>query len=258
MKKVALSLLVVVASGAYVWSQSGPHDAAVSLPPPEALQTGSIGRTTPGQGGDAPFTGSQLLPAVLREASGASEPGRATSTAFVSQPPADPPQVSMIPPPAPVPPPLPSPAPVAAVVPESPSPPPTSPRPASLEARLPRPRPDFWAAPARNVRVTPIAMKVAKRSGYADGTFTGSEADAYYGIIQIQAVVQNGRLVGIHVLQYPSDRQTSVRINRQALPWLRDEVISAQSANVDIISGATLTSEAFIRSIGSALRQAAQ
>ncbi len=256
MKKIALSLLVLAASGAYVWSQSGPHDAAVSLSPPDALRTGSIGHTAPGEGGDAPLTGTQLLPAVMREANGASEPARATSAAFVSRPPAEPPPVSMIPPPAPVPPP--PPAPIAAVVPESPSPP-TSPKAVQLEARLPRPRPDFWAAPAaRNMRVTPVAMKVAKRSGYADGTFTGSEADAYYGIIQIQAVVQNGRLVGIHVLQYPSDRQTSVRINRQALPWLRDEVISAQSANVDIISGATLTSEAFIRSIGSALRQAAQ
>ena len=54
----------------------------------------------------------------------------------------------------------------------------------------------------------------------------------------------------------PSDRRTSVMINRQALPMLRDEVVQAQSANVDVISGATLTSEAFIRSIGGALQQA--
>ena len=80
--------------------------------------------------------------------------------------------------------------------------------------------------------------------------------DAYYGLVQIQAVVQGGRLAGIKVLQYPSDRRTSVFINRQALPMLRDEVVTAQSANVDIISGATLTSEAFIRSLDAALRQA--
>ena len=98
--------------------------------------------------------------------------------------------------------------------------------------------------------MAPAAMRVVAHSAYADGAYTGPVADAYYGLIQIQAVVQGGRLAGIKVLQYPSDRRTSVLINRQALPMLRDEVVSAQSANVDIISGATLTSEAFIRSLG--------
>ena len=65
--------------------------------------------------------------------------------------------------------------------------------------------------------------------------------------------MQNGQLAGIKVLRYPSDRRTSVAINRQALPMLRDEVISAQTSEVDIISGATLTSEAFIRSLRGAL-----
>ena len=80
--------------------------------------------------------------------------------------------------------------------------------------------------------------------------------DAYYGLMQIEAVVQNGRLATIHVLRYPNDRRTSVFINRQALPMLRDEVISAQSARVDIVSGATLSSHAFIQSLGAALDKA--
>ena len=99
-------------------------------------------------------------------------------------------------------------------------------------------------------------MAVAAHTGYTDGSYTGPVADAYYGVVQVQAIVQGGRLAGINVLQYPSDRRTSVVINRQAVPMLRDEVISAQSANVDIVSGATLTSEAFIRSLDSALSQA--
>jgi uncharacterized protein with FMN-binding domain len=99
-------------------------------------------------------------------------------------------------------------------------------------------------------------MRVAQTGRFADGIYTGPPVDAYYGLIQIQAIVQGGRLIGIRVLRYPSDRWTSVRINRWALPILRDEVIRAQSANVDIISGATLTSEAFIRSIDTALSQA--
>jgi uncharacterized protein with FMN-binding domain len=99
-------------------------------------------------------------------------------------------------------------------------------------------------------------MKTSSTAEYIDGVYTGPVTDAYYGPIQIQAVVQDGRLSGIRVLRYPSDRRTSVAINRQALPMLRDEVVSAQSAKVDIISGATLTSEAFVRSLEKALRQA--
>lgn len=92
--------------------------------------------------------------------------------------------------------------------------------------------------------------------GFTDGTFTGPVTDAYYGLIQMQASIQGGRLTALKVLKYPNDRRTSVRINRQALPMLRDEAISAQSANVDIISGATLTSRAFIQSLGGALKKA--
>ena len=99
-------------------------------------------------------------------------------------------------------------------------------------------------------------MTVAASTAFADGTHTGPAIDVYYGLIQIQAIVQGGQLIAIRVLQYPSDRSTSVYINRQALPMLRDEVIAAQSADVDIISGATLTSEGFIFSLGAALKQA--
>ena len=52
---------------------------------------------------------------------------------------------------------------------------------------------------------------------------------------------------------YPADRRASQRINGRALPMLESEVISAQSARVNIISGATLTSEAYLRSLNAAL-----
>jgi uncharacterized protein with FMN-binding domain len=74
--------------------------------------------------------------------------------------------------------------------------------------------------------------------------------------MQIEAVVRQGRLATIHVLRYPHTHSTSIYINHQALPMLRDEVISAQSANVDIVSGATLSSEAFIQSLGAAMTRA--
>ncbi len=91
---------------------------------------------------------------------------------------------------------------------------------------------------------------------YRDGAYTGPVVDAYYGLMQIEAIIKNGRLSSIRILKYPNDRRTSIYINRQALPMLRNEVITAQSARVNVISGATLSSEAFIQSLGAAMDQA--
>jgi len=91
---------------------------------------------------------------------------------------------------------------------------------------------------------------------YADGTYTGSPADAYYGTVKVQAVIQGGKLTAVNFLSYPNDRNTSRYINSQAMPQLKTEAIQAQSANVDGVSGATDTSQAFIQSLGSALAQA--
>ena len=91
---------------------------------------------------------------------------------------------------------------------------------------------------------------------YKDGTYTGSSADAYYGNVQVQAVVQSGKLTNVTFLDYPQTHQTSVYINSQAMPYLTQEAIQAQSANVNVVSGATLTSQAFMQSLASALAQA--
>ncbi len=91
---------------------------------------------------------------------------------------------------------------------------------------------------------------------YKNGTFDGQPIDAYYGLVQVQVTIQNGAIQNVTFLQYPSDRRTSQMINSQAMPWLTQEAIQAQSANVDIISGATLTSEGFQMSLQSALQAA--
>jgi len=100
-------------------------------------------------------------------------------------------------------------------------------------------------------------VQVAATAGrYRDGSFTGSAFDAYFGMVQVRANVQNGRLVSVDVLEYPSHQRTSRSINRQALPLLQSEVISAQGTRVNIISGATLTSKAYLRSLKVALSRA--
>ena len=91
---------------------------------------------------------------------------------------------------------------------------------------------------------------------YKDGSYTGSEEDAYYGLVQVQVNIQAGNIQSVQFLQYPSDRRTSQQINSIAMPYLQQEAIQAQSAQVDIISGATLTSEGFQMSLQTALQAA--
>ncbi|MCL5113465.1 MAG: FMN-binding protein [Patescibacteria group bacterium] len=93
-------------------------------------------------------------------------------------------------------------------------------------------------------------------TGYKNGTYTGSVADAYYGQVQVQAVINNNKITNLKFLSYPNSHPASVYINQQAIPYLKQETIQSQNANVQIISGATFTSEAFIQSLTNALSKA--
>lgn len=94
---------------------------------------------------------------------------------------------------------------------------------------------------------------------YQDGEYTGdSVAASRWGHVQVVAVVENGELTDIQFLDYPHSRSHSLRISRVALPYLVNESIQTQSAEVDVISGATPTSLAFIESLQSALDAAIQ
>ncbi|MGH2502058.1 MAG: FMN-binding protein [Ktedonobacterales bacterium] len=93
-------------------------------------------------------------------------------------------------------------------------------------------------------------------SAYKNGSYTGSVADAQWGYIQVKAVIAGGKITDVQFLQYPNERQRSVEINGYADPQLTQEAIQAQSAQVDIITGATDSSEAFMQSLSDALSQA--
>ena len=97
---------------------------------------------------------------------------------------------------------------------------------------------------------------VISKGLYNDGEYTGDVADAYYGNVQVKAIIQNGKIYDVQFLDYPQDRGTSIRINSIAMPQLTSEAISAQSASVNGVSGATATSGAFRQSLSSALAQA--
>jgi len=91
---------------------------------------------------------------------------------------------------------------------------------------------------------------------YRDGSYTGSVDDAQWGFVQVKAIITNGKITDVKFLQYPNDRERSIYINSIADPQLTSEAIQAQSANVDIVTGATDSSLAFIQSLTDALSQA--
>lgn len=105
---------------------------------------------------------------------------------------------------------------------------------------------------------TPTTPPISKVAGgiYKDGSYTGISADAYYGNVQVKVTISSGNITAVDFLNYPQDRGNSIKINNYAMPILKSEVISAQSAQVNIVSGATATSDAFIQSLGSALAMA--
>ena len=110
----------------------------------------------------------------------------------------------------------------------------------------------------RSGTTTPKQSNTSSSSAktYKDGTYTGNAADALYGNIQVKAVISGGKIIDIQFVQYPRDRARSIAINTLAMPNLKQEAITAQSASVDIVSGATDSSQAFIQSLNTALSQA--
>jgi uncharacterized protein with FMN-binding domain len=109
---------------------------------------------------------------------------------------------------------------------------------------------------ATNTNAFPTVVMPSQATTYKNGTYNGPEVNAYYGLVQVQVVIQNEKIANVQFLDYPHDRRTSREINSQVMPWLTQEAIQAQSANVDLISGATLTSEGFVNSLQAALQSA--
>ena len=85
--------------------------------------------------------------------------------------------------------------------------------------------------------------------------YTGPVEDMQWGPVQVTIVVKNKKITDVQA-SAPMERARSQFINSQAVPWLRQEVLKAQSANIDAIGGATMTSEAFYYSLQGALKSA--
>jgi uncharacterized protein with FMN-binding domain len=82
-------------------------------------------------------------------------------------------------------------------------------------------------------------------------TYTGSDENTQYGPVQVQITVTGSKITAVNELEQPDDSIAS-----NAISQLDSETLSAQSASIQAVSGATYTSNGYISSLQSAVDQA--
>jgi uncharacterized protein with FMN-binding domain len=92
-------------------------------------------------------------------------------------------------------------------------------------------------------------------TGGASKTVDGPVVSTQYGDVQVEVVVANGKLKDVVALSLPTGRRSG-QISSYAAPILHQEALQAQSAKIDLVSGATYTSDAYAQSLQAALDQA--
>ncbi len=90
----------------------------------------------------------------------------------------------------------------------------------------------------------------------ATTTVTGDTVQTRWGPVQVQITVDGGQITDVAAVQYPDGNGRDQEINSYALPVLAQEALAAQGANIDHVSGATVTSDGYVQSLQSALDQA--
>jgi uncharacterized protein with FMN-binding domain len=93
-------------------------------------------------------------------------------------------------------------------------------------------------------------------SSGASGTVTGDTAQTRWGPVQVQITVAAGKITAVDAVQYPNGNGRDQEINSYALPVLAQEAVAAQGADIDLVSGATVTSDGYVQSLQSALDKA--
>jgi uncharacterized protein with FMN-binding domain len=90
----------------------------------------------------------------------------------------------------------------------------------------------------------------------ASKTVTGNVAQTQWGPVQVRLTVSAGKITAAEAVQYPNGNGRDQQINSYALPVLAREVLAAQSGNIDLVSGATVTSDGYVTSLQSAIDKA--
>ena len=93
-------------------------------------------------------------------------------------------------------------------------------------------------------------------TGTGTKTVTGAAVDTRYGAVQVKVTVTNGKLTSATAIEYPTSDPRDAQINAYAIPALNQEAVQSGTAGIDMISGATYTSQGYIQSLQSALDKA--
>jgi uncharacterized protein with FMN-binding domain len=107
------------------------------------------------------------------------------------------------------------------------------------------------SAAATSASTTAAAPKTAAAPTRA--TVNGAAEDTRYGPVQVQITLSGGRITYATAIDYPQASGRDQEINSIAIPQLNAEVLQAQNAQIDTVSGATYTSDGYARSLQSAL-----
>jgi uncharacterized protein with FMN-binding domain len=102
----------------------------------------------------------------------------------------------------------------------------------------------------------PSAAPAPASSGGTTRKVSGDTVNTRYGPVQVQVTLAGSRITSVDVVKYPNEERRDREINSSALPVLNQEAISAQNAQIDVVSGATYTSDGYVRSLQSALDRA--
>lgn len=87
-------------------------------------------------------------------------------------------------------------------------------------------------------------------------TYTGAAQQTQFGDVQVEITVTDGQITDATAVSYPDRDRHDQQINGYAIPILEEETVAAQSAGIDLVSGATVTSRAYVGSLQDALDQA--
>jgi uncharacterized protein with FMN-binding domain len=105
--------------------------------------------------------------------------------------------------------------------------------------------------PGRTPAATPSASGIAGPGAVRSAV--GASEQFGYGVLDVKVTVSGTRITDVSVPTLEVAEYTSQQICEQAIPLLRTEVLTAQSARIDGVSGATFTSEAYAASLQAAL-----
>ncbi|RBY75363.1 FMN-binding protein [Blastococcus sp. TF02-09] len=112
------------------------------------------------------------------------------------------------------------------------------------------------AQPSSDTAATSGTGDSSGSSSSAASTVTGPAADTRWGPVQVQLTVEDGTITDVTVVEYPTGNGKDRQINARAIPVLVQETLDAQSADIDMVSGATVTSEGYLESLQAALDEA--